>query len=268
LSALNEKTIALANTEQALSRATKNTAELDEALTARKRELDQARNAESELAAKITEQNAEIESLRTHSQAAEQKAASLEEALAASKARIAELTSLLEAAQSNDNDIQRELKRTHEEVHSLASDLGARNSRIAALEAQLGAHADALSAIRRDIARVSTKRTAGETVDRKLVSTDRKVPNIVVTNGTLSIGRTADNDIQIPSNMVSRRHAQLLAGPNAVILEDLDSTNGCYVNGRQIKKHLLQDGDIVLIGEARYRYMTSQPTDARETPGA
>jgi len=260
-SALEEKTIALTNTEQALTRAGKNIAELDTALGTHKREIEQLRDNERELNTKLAAQHDEVEGWRTRTEAAEQKSTALQQELTAANARVAELTQALETAQSRDTNVQHELKRTHEEVHALATDLGTRNSKIAALESQLAAHADALSAIRRDIARVSSKRT-GDSSARKLVAADRSGRSFMLTNGTLSIGRTDENDIQIASNMVSRRHAQLLVGPNAVILEDLGSTNGCYVNSRQVKKHLLQDGDIVLIGQDRYRYVA--PAQAQE----
>ena len=60
-----------------------------------------------------------------------------------------------------------------------------------------------------------------------------------------TIGRTDDNDLAIDTKFISRHHAQMLAGPNFTVLEDLGSTNGVYVNNRRISKQTLKDGDQV-----------------------
>ena len=44
-----------------------------------------------------------------------------------------------------------------------------------------------------------------------------------------------------------------LIGPNAVILEDAGSTNGCFVNDVQVKQQLMRDGDVLSIGDLKYR---------------
>jgi pSer/pThr/pTyr-binding forkhead associated (FHA) protein len=79
----------------------------------------------------------------------------------------------------------------------------------------------------------------------------------------MTIGRTDENDICIPSKLISRHHARLLIGPNAVIIEDTGSTNGCYVNDRQVKQQLMRDGDILTIGDLRFRLLTRGEAPAR-----
>ena len=69
----------------------------------------------------------------------------------------------------------------------------------------------------------------------------------------LTIGRTAENDIALASKMVSRHHARLLIGPTGIIVEDAGSTNGCFVNGEQVKQHLMHDSDVLELGDLRYR---------------
>lgn len=66
--------------------------------------------------------------------------------------------------------------------------------------------------------------------------------------------RTPDNDLQVPLKLVSRHHSRLLTGPYAVIPEDLGSTNGSFINGRCVKKQLLRDGVVVMIGESWYKF--------------
>ena len=63
------------------------------------------------------------------------------------------------------------------------------------------------------------------------------------------IGRSADADVVIPAQEVSRRHAQILPDANGWTLIDLDSTNGVRVNGRQLGPPArLSDGDVIGIG--------------------
>lgn len=69
-----------------------------------------------------------------------------------------------------------------------------------------------------------------------------------------TIGRTADNDIQVDTTYVSRHHAVLLSSSDHCIVEDLHSTNGVLVNGRRVGRHILHDGDTVTVGKTEFRY--------------
>jgi chromosome segregation ATPase len=70
------------------------------------------------------------------------------------------------------------------------------------------------------------------------------------------IGRAQGCELQIDSSSVSRHHALILAGVRESIIEDLNSTNGVNVNGRKVTRAVLNDGDIVTIGEIQFRYAT------------
>jgi pSer/pThr/pTyr-binding forkhead associated (FHA) protein len=84
----------------------------------------------------------------------------------------------------------------------------------------------------------------------------------VLNRKVMTVSRTDDNDICIPSKMVSRHHARLLVGPNAVIVEDIGSTNGCYVNDHAIRKQLLREGDVLRIGDRNFKRRTRQQESA------
>ena len=79
-----------------------------------------------------------------------------------------------------------------------------------------------------------------------------------------TIGRAPENDVCIRDRSVSQRHAHIALTPaGEVFVEDLDSTNGTYVNGEKIVRRALRDGDKVYIGprhalEFRYRVNTAQ----------
>lgn len=65
----------------------------------------------------------------------------------------------------------------------------------------------------------------------------------------LTIGRSPDNAVIIDNPAVSGHHARVYSESGAVILEDLNSTNGTYVNGQHTPRRLLRNGDVVLIGK-------------------
>jgi hypothetical protein len=67
----------------------------------------------------------------------------------------------------------------------------------------------------------------------------------------VSIGRTGENDLVLPEQPVSRRHAAIQRVPEGWLLTDLGSTNGTYVDGRRIAEpHLLGPGERVTIGDS------------------
>jgi ABC-type multidrug transport system ATPase subunit len=66
--------------------------------------------------------------------------------------------------------------------------------------------------------------------------------------GAIKIGRATDNDIVIPEVLASRHHATLLSGPNGTEIRDNRSINGTFVNGARVDSAVLQDGDVVTIG--------------------
>lgn len=79
-----------------------------------------------------------------------------------------------------------------------------------------------------------------------------------------TIGRLADNDIQVDNLAVSGHHALVLTILNDSFLEDLDSTNGTFVNKKPIKKYALKHGDIIGVGKHELKYISDAAT--KETP--
>jgi pSer/pThr/pTyr-binding forkhead associated (FHA) protein len=78
----------------------------------------------------------------------------------------------------------------------------------------------------------------------------------------LTVGRKADNDIHIDNLSVSGQHALIITILNDSFLEDLGSTNGTFVNGKLIKKHALQNGDVVAIGKHELKYVNDQASSS------
>lgn len=77
-----------------------------------------------------------------------------------------------------------------------------------------------------------------------------------------TVGRLPDNDIRIDNPAVSGHHSLVINILNDSFLEDLNSTNGTYVNGKLIKKHALQHGDVVTVGHHQLRFVDTQSSDS------
>jgi hypothetical protein len=77
-----------------------------------------------------------------------------------------------------------------------------------------------------------------------------------LTKERTTIGRKPHNDIVIDNLAVSGEHAMIMTILNDSFLEDLGSTNGTLVNGQPIKKHFLQNNDVVELGKYKLKYVT------------
>ncbi len=85
-----------------------------------------------------------------------------------------------------------------------------------------------------------------------------------MTKERYTVGRLQDNDIRIDNAAVSGHHSLIINILNDSFLEDLNSTNGTYVNGKLIKKHALQHGDVITVGHHQLRYVDDQAQAAPE----
>ncbi len=91
---------------------------------------------------------------------------------------------------------------------------------------------------------------------KMIVSIDGVViKEVQLTKDRTTLGRRPYNDIVIDNLAVSGEHAVLQMAGNEVYLEDLNSTNGTYVNGKAIKKQLLQNSDTLEIGKYKIKYI-------------
>jgi len=87
-----------------------------------------------------------------------------------------------------------------------------------------------------------------------------------INEGTVSIGRNKDNDIQIDDPSVSAYHAKLVSFFKPTYIQDLRSTNGTYVNGSRIMEHTLTHGDIITIGQHKILFDKEFDADTRPEP--
>ena len=100
---------------------------------------------------------------------------------------------------------------------------------------------------------------------RLILSLDNQVlAEYNMTKERYTIGRLPDNDVRIDNPAVSGHHSLIINILNDSFLEDLNSTNGTYVNGKLIKKHALQHGDVITIGHHQLRFSDQQTDDSEQ----
>jgi pSer/pThr/pTyr-binding forkhead associated (FHA) protein len=81
---------------------------------------------------------------------------------------------------------------------------------------------------------------------------------------TTTIGRAANNDIVLNFTSVSRLHARLVVASDSIYLIDVQSSNGCEVNGERISRQMLNNGDVVTIGDLKFKFATGVPLSELE----
>ena len=175
-----------------------------------------------------------------------------------------------EQAQSRIDELESRLAESTRTAQEFERKLEAKNQTVNVLVGELSRKTEQLASIR-DPGEVTSDTDQGFTEDIEIKShssaleRDRTTRLLVGKIGEqvlrfplfksqLTIGRTADNDIQLNAVYVSRRHAMIVGEDGATRIIDWGSKNGVYVNSRRITEHFLRNGDIVRIGNAKFRY--------------
>jgi hypothetical protein len=110
------------------------------------------------------------------------------------------------------------------------------------------------AAVATDSASHTGEEVALEGPARVLIRTDGNTDFVHVLGRRTRIGRGSDNELVLDTKHISRYHAVLLAGPVHTSIEDLNSTNGVFVNGKRVSRQILKDGDRVTVGRTQFRY--------------
>ena len=187
-------------------------------------------------------------------------------------ARLAERDHDLSAAEEALQRLENELKSKNAKLGELASAsddwrstivesqqaLAERDQRIRQLETEIASTATAFGKIQQSIERLDPMAKDDDVpVDgpqRLLIRSDGNTEFVHQLSRRTRIGRGPDNDLQINAQFISRHHAVIMAGPVHTILEDLNSTNGVFVNGKRVSRQTLKDGDRVTVGRMQFRY--------------
>ena len=91
------------------------------------------------------------------------------------------------------------------------------------------------------------------------------IKEVQITKDKTTLGRRPYNDIVIDNLAVSGEHAVLQMVGSDVFIEDLNSTNGTYINGKAIKKQLLAHNDTVEVGKYKIKYLVDESGEYEKT---
>lgn len=97
-----------------------------------------------------------------------------------------------------------------------------------------------------------------------VVLLDKQIVKRVPVKGTrITIGRQSDCDVVLPDRTISHHHARITVVRDDCFLEDLDSTNGTYVNQYAVQQHYLEDGDNIAVGKYKLVFRSSKGLDTQ-----
>jgi type II secretory pathway predicted ATPase ExeA len=77
--------------------------------------------------------------------------------------------------------------------------------------------------------------------------------------GRIIVGRASDADLHIDSPVISRHHCQVVTSDRLCVLEDLNSSNGVYIENKRVRRHNLNDGDVITLGAHQILYVDERP---------
>ena len=95
-----------------------------------------------------------------------------------------------------------------------------------------------------------------------LSTKDEIIDEYPIDKELITIGRRTDNDICLDNLAISGYHTQISMVLNDCFIEDMNSTNGTFVNSKIVRKHALKDGDVIDIGNHRIKYINHLATSS------
>jgi chromosome segregation ATPase len=228
----------------------------------------------AQLAQLHDEQAAQIERLHAEAQAREQEMTALtaqlqdtQKPIQAIEEDLRRVTAELAAKATAFAELEEESRTLRVNLERTRGALEEREFLIRRLERSETNNANVLGRIQTSIERLgsvpsgaSAAPEAAEERSAELIRTDGESPVAHVLARRTRIGRAAGCELQIDSSSVSRHHALLLVGPRETVIEDLNSTNGVLVNGRKVTRQVLNDGDSLIFGETKFRYIVKTPS--------
>jgi hypothetical protein len=212
-----------------------------------------ASNADAEL---VQTQALELAAQRAEISRLERELDEVQRALRLREGWLGDLRKELKAAQDEKRTLSAQLADTKRLLADMTARVEKQAAQIATLEAQAEERMS-VTAFAADAPRTRPAAKAeplnSENPATLLPLDDNSAP-IVLDRKVMTIGRTRDNDICVPSVLVSRDHARMLVSDDSVVLFDVGSINGSFVNEQVVKRHVLRDGDIVRFADRRYRF--------------
>jgi hypothetical protein len=168
-----------------------------------------------------------------------------------------ELRTDLKAAIDERKALMAQLSEARAKLETMTQKVAQQQTQIASLEAQV-AERMGMTAFASDGPRTRPAAHSDQFLNldkpAKLEPLEDDSPPFVLSRKVMTVGRTRDNDVCVPSALVSRDHARILVSEENVVMFDVGSINGCFVNDELTRRHTLRDGDIVRFADRSYRF--------------
>ena len=173
-----------------------------------------------------------------------------------SQARINQLEAELEHLQKANTEYEAELAAKNEAISELLEQISGKarqDDSIRELEAAIEQLDECMSERLRDprLPVVGDRNRMSRVLIGRIGDQELRFP---LFKKRLTIGRTQQNDIQLQAPHISRRHAVVMTEGEVTRVIDWGSKNGVYVNSNRVTEHFLASGDVVTIGDAKFRY--------------
>jgi len=209
----------------------------------------------------MNNEDSRINELTTAVEHAERKLAERETLVTTAFKQAETARSQYEQATERAEALRRRLDAKEEQLRSLQKELQQRDQLIATLRQVCEENDSALNAINQDARRQSLADPNDQLVAMgfMLESLDETGIRHRIGRATTTLGRSPANDIAINSTSVSRHHARIVVEADAVYLVDLQSTNGCSVNGHRALRQAVNDRDVIAIGNAKFKFTFGAP---------
>jgi len=177
------------------------------------------------------------------------------------------------------DELQKKVSKLHRTTDSYEQKLSTKSEAISVLLAELAKKSEQIDSLgeiedviqdidermseRSYSSDANAQRETADRMSRVLIGTiDDQLLRFPLFKNRLTIGRTKENDIQLKAGYVSRRHAVIQTDGDTTRIIDWGSKNGIHVNSRKVSEHFLSHGDIVTIGNARFRYEERKKRDS------
>jgi DNA repair exonuclease SbcCD ATPase subunit len=151
---------------------------------------------------------------------------------------------------------KKEMDELRTQLQSVMSSLAERNALIERLETEMVSSSQVLGSIQHNLEHLGDVEPT-----RMLVRTQGDTGIVQLLGRRTTLGRTPDNDIRIDEDFISRHHAVLLLAGATTVVEDLNSTNGTYVNNERVNRRTIKEGDLVTLGKTEFRFVVKRATD-------
>ena len=252
-------------------------------------ELNEARGKLASLDAEMTSTKQRFEELQTKYDEHQKESVEVWAELKRDKDALDEARAQLAEREKQVAELEEDTKVFADEIGTMRDELIAKNQHIASLETELSVRKETITLLDKNVQRIKDMdnhiQGLGEEIadksnrGRQPASASASAPvrdvvrMIVAHNGgqkirfpltkeSMTIGRSMDNDIQLRAQCVSRNHARIFFTDDGVMIEDLGSKNGIFVNNKAVGSLELHNGDRVDIGEVKFEYVDLDEQDS------